>query len=87
MANKKVQKVALKDTFSKITKTAKSVNTQIATTATEVFEDVMQNREIYMSEATKTAKTVAADATKTVKKMVPSIDVEKGFDQIKTTAK
>jgi len=87
MANKKVQKVALKDTFSKITKTAKSVNSQIATTATEVFEDVMQNREIYMSEATKTAKTVAADATKTVKKMVPSIDVEKGFDQIKTTAK
>lgn len=87
MANKKVKKVALKDTFSKITKTAKSVNSQITNTATEVFEDVMANREVYMTEATKTAKNIAGDATKTVKKMVPSIDVTKGFDQIKTTAK
>lgn len=87
MANKKVNKVALKDTFSKITKTAKSVNSQIANTATEVFEDVMANREVYMTEATQTVKNIAGDATKTVKKMVPSIDVVKGFDQIKTTAK
>ena len=67
MSNKKVKTVPLKETFSKITKTAKVVNEKIVDTATEVVEDIVQNREAWMNEATKTAKTTMDDVTKSYK--------------------
>ena len=80
MANSKnkktAKKVALKDTFAKITKTAKSVNKQVANTATEVLEDVNSNGKYWRAEATKSAKEMVAD-----------IDLNKGVSKIRKAAK
>ena len=80
MANKKnkksTKKVELKDTFAKITKTAKSVNKQVTNTATEVLEDVTTNGKFWTEEAAKNAK-----------EMVTDFDVDKGLNKIKKAAK
>lgn len=79
MATKKATATAkttdLKDTFGKIKTTAEQVNTQIVETATEVVEDVIAN-----------GKTWTAEVTKTAKAKIENIDLQKGFDQMKTTA-
>ncbi len=79
MATKKAKattkKVELKDSFTKIRETAKLVNAQIQGTATDVIEDVYT-----------TGKEWTTEATKTAKKAIEDFDVNKGIEQIKSTA-
>lgn len=80
MATKKAKattkKVELKDTLAKITSTAKEVNTQIVETASIVAEEVYESGKQWTVEATESAK-----------KAIQEIDLNKGIEQVKTSAK
>ena len=73
---KTANKVEMTETLNKITETAKSVNTQIRQTAVEVLEDV-----------TEAGKDLRERATTRVKTAIDGIDINKGIETVKTTAK
>lgn len=86
-ATKKVEKVELKESFDKIKNTAQKVNAQVMETTTEVVEDVFETGKQLRNAATKTVKNTFENAAKTARKTIDNIDVEKGIEQVKTTAK
>ena len=83
MATKKAKatekKVELKTTFDKVQETAKSVNAQVLETASVVVEDVVAVGKEWTNKATETAKSYMDD--------IKDINVEKGMEQVRETAK
>ena len=69
------EKIQLKNSFSKIAKTAKTINTQVVETATEIVDEVVENGKMW-----------GATAMKTAKNRIEDIDVKENMNKVKNTA-
>jgi len=70
------EKIQLKNSFSKITKTAKTINTQVLETATEIVDEVVENGKMW-----------SAAAMKTAKNRIEEVDMKENMNKVKDTAK
>ena len=70
------EKIQLKNSFSKITKTAKAINTQVVETATEIVDEVVENGKMW-----------SAAAVETAKNRIEAIDMKENMETVKNTAK
>ena len=73
---KNFEKIQLKNSLSKIAKTAKTINTQVVETATEIVDEVVENGKMW-----------GAAAIETAKNRIEDIDVKENMNKVKKTAK